>query len=83
MFADANLFHDLAQFGGLGIVIAFLIWKDIRADHIRERMQVEHRAEIQLMHERRLSYDRDRLATDKEQVAALTALASAIRDKSS
>lgn len=81
MFSDASIFHDLAQFGLTGIVIAFLVYKDIRADHTLEKTQNEHRAELRLMEERRLSYDKDRLATDKEHVAALTALTSALRDR--
>lgn len=79
VFPDVGIFHDLAQFGGLGIVIAFLIWKDVRADRTHERMSADHRSEMRLMEEKRLAYDKDRLATDKEQVAALSALTSAIR----
>lgn len=81
MFGDAALFHDLAQFGLTGIVIAFLVYKDIRADHTLERTQKEHREELRLMEEKRLNYDKDRLATDREHVAALTALTSALRDR--
>lgn len=81
MLTDVSLFHDLAQFGGLGIVIAFLIWKDIRADRIHEKMQKEHWDEIRLMEERRLNYDKDRLITDRETASTLAALASALRDR--
>ena len=76
-----SLIHDLGQFGGLGIVVAFLIWKDVRSDKIREKMETDHRAEMRLMEERRLDYDKDRLNTDKEQVATLSALASAIQGR--
>lgn len=80
MGSDAvDLISALQNFGGLGIVIAFLIWKDIRADRARERMEEKHRAEIQHREERRLEYDKERLATDKEQVATLAGLASAIQ----
>lgn len=74
-----SLITSLTNFGGLGIVIAFLIWKDIRADKIRERIEEKHRNEIQLREERRLDYDKERLATDKETVATLAGLSSAIQ----
>jgi Flp pilus assembly protein TadB len=74
-----SLITSLTNFGGLGIVIAFLIWKDIRADKIRERIEEKHRAQVQLTEERRLDYDKDRLATDKETVATLAGLSSAIQ----
>lgn len=75
----ASLFTSLSNFGGLGIVIGFLIWKDIRADKARERTQEGHRAELRLMEERRLTYDKERLETDREQAATLATLASAIQ----
>ena len=75
----SGLITALSNFGGLGIVIAFLIWKDIRADRARERTEEAHRAELRLREERRLEYDRDRLATDKEQVATLAGLSAAIQ----
>lgn len=74
-----SLITSLTNFGGLGIVIAFLIWKDLRADKIRERIEEKHRNEIQLREERRLDYDKERLATDKETVATLAGLSSAIQ----
>lgn len=80
MLADASsLITSLTNFGGLGIVIAFLIWKDIRADRIRERMEEAHRAQILVMEEKRLAYDKDRLDADKQQSAVLAALNASIQ----
>lgn len=76
----AALVASLSQFGGLGIVIAFLIWKDIRADRIREKMETDHRNQILLMEERRLNFDKDRLETDKDHIATITALTGAIQN---
>ncbi len=73
------LITALTNFGGLGIVIAFLIWKDVRSDKIRERIEEKHRAQVLLTEERRLDYDKERLATDKEAVATLAGLSSAIQ----
>lgn len=81
MLTDASaLILALKDFGGLGIVIAFLIWKDLRSDRVRERTEERHRGELRLMEERRLDYDKDRLATDKETVGTLAALSSAIQN---
>jgi hypothetical protein len=74
-----GLITALTNFGGLGIVIAFLIWKDVRADKVREKMEQDHRAEMRLQEERRLSYDRERLETDKDHVATLAALSASIQ----
>ena len=73
------LIKSLSDFGGLGIVIAFLIYQTTRADRIREKMQAEHQAEIRLMEEKRLDYDERRLQTDREQVATIAALTAVIQ----
>lgn len=75
-----NLITALTNFGGLGIVIAFLIWKDVRSDKVRERLEEGHRAQVLLMEEKRLNYDRARLETDKDQVATLAALNASIQN---
>lgn len=81
MVTDVSaLIIALKDFGALGIVIAFLIWKDVRSDRARERAEERHRGEVRLMEERRLDYDKDRLATDKETVGTLAALSSAIQN---
>jgi Flp pilus assembly protein TadB len=75
-----GLITALTNFGGLGIVVAFLIWKDLRSDKTRERMEEKHSAEMRLQEEKRLAYDRDRLETDKDQVATLAALSASIQN---
>ncbi len=81
MVTDVSaLITSLSNFGGLGVVIAFLIWKDIRADKVRERSEERHRSELQLREERRLAFDRERLETDKETAGTLAALSSAIQN---
>lgn len=75
----ASLIKSLSDFGGLGIVIAFLIWKDIRGDRARERMQRDHHAEMALLEEKRLNYDERRLQTDKDQVNTVAALSAVIQ----
>lgn len=84
----STLFASLSQFGAFGILVAFLIWKDLRADKARERLDSEHRAEVTKMQERRIAYDRerlesdkDRLDTDRELASALASLTSAIQSR--
>jgi hypothetical protein len=76
------LFTALSNFGAFGILVAFLIWKDIRADNARLKAEQEHLAEKKLQDERRLAYDRERLEADKALAASLAALTSAIQSRS-
>jgi hypothetical protein len=75
----ASLIKSLSDFGGLGIVIAFLIWWNVRCDRQREKSYEAHLAEKRLEDERRLAYDKERLAMDRELSASLQALTSAIQ----
>lgn len=75
------LFTALTNFGGLGVVIAFLVYKDVRADRLRDKAEEKRLNEQRLAEERRLTYDRERLATDKDLAASLAALTSAIQTR--
>lgn len=76
----ASLIKSLSDFGGLGIVVAFLIWWNVRCDKQRDKIADQLASAKQLEDERRLQYDRDRLATDKDIAANLSALSSAIQN---
>lgn len=73
------LFVALSNFGAFGILVAFLIWKDIRADRAKENAAAEHKAEAAAQDERRLALDRERLEADKQLAATLAALTAAIQ----
>lgn len=75
----ASLISSLSNFGGLGIVVAFLIWWNVRCDKQREKASEQETAAKRLEDERRLSYDKERLATDKDLAANLAALTSVIQ----
>jgi hypothetical protein len=75
---DLSIFHDLSQFGGLGIVIAFLIWKDIHTDKVRENLEERRLEQEKLMEERRLDFDKNRLEMDKELSSSLASLTGAV-----
>jgi len=75
------LLTSLSNFGAFGILVAFLIWKDIRTEAVRAKADQENRAEKALQEERRLAYDRDRLEADKALAASLAALTSAIQNR--
>lgn len=80
MSGDAtSLFTALSNFGAFGILVAFLIWKDFRAEASRNKLEHEHKAELAAMHERRIAYDRERLEADKALAASLAALTAAIQ----
>lgn len=82
MSGDASsLFIALSNFGAFGILVAFLIWKDLRADAARIKFKSEHEAEQLVAHERRLTYDRDRLETDKAIAAAIAGLNATIQSR--
>lgn len=77
----SSLFTALSNFGAFGILVAFLIWKDVRSDAARGKAEREHKAEIAAMQERRIAYDRERLEADKALAASLAALTSAIQSR--
>jgi hypothetical protein len=72
------LFNALSNFGAWGVLVAWLIWKDLRADRAKADQQA---ARIKL-EEQQLSYNRERLESDKAMSAALAALTGAIQNKS-
>jgi hypothetical protein len=75
------LFTALSNFGAFGILVAFLIWKDIRAENARKQEASNELAERKLQDERRMAYDRERLEADKSLAASLAALTSAIQSR--
>lgn len=77
----ASLFTALSNFGAFGILVALLIWKDMRAEKAREKLELDHKAELAALAERRLAYDRERLETDKALAASLAALTGAVQSR--
>ena len=77
----SSLFVALSNFGAFGILVAFLIWKDMRADAARNKLEQDHKAEQMAAQERRLAFDRERLETDKALAASLAALTGAIQHR--
>lgn len=77
----AALFTALSNFGAFGILVAFLIWKDIRAEKVAEKRDASHAIEQKLQEERKLAYDRERLEADKSLAASLAALTSAVQSR--
>lgn len=77
------LFSALQPFGLTGIFIAYLIWRDIRAEKVREKIEEKQEAQRVLEEERRLAYDRERLECDKSLAAAFAALTSAVNSRGS
>lgn len=75
------LITALSNFGAFGVLVAFLIWKDIRSERSRDSLESKHKSEIVAMQERRIAYDRERLSLDKELAGALASLTSAIQSR--
>lgn len=76
-----HLFNALSNFGAFGVLVAFLIWKDIRSEAARTKTEQAHVAEKAVLEERRLAYDRERLEADKALAASLAALTGAIQGR--
>lgn len=82
MTPDAtSLFTLLSNWGAFGILVAFLVWKDLRAETARKELELAHQAERIQHEERRLAYDRERLEADKALAASLAALTAAIQNR--
>lgn len=77
----ASLIKSLSDFGGLGIVIAFLMWWTTRCDKQRREDLAEAAKARSAQDELRLAYDRERLAADKELAGAFAALTAAIQSR--
>lgn len=77
----ASLFTALSNFGAFGVLVAFLIWKDIRAERRHDKAAADHLADKLLADERRLVYDRERLEADKALAASLAALTGAVQSR--
>ncbi len=77
----SSLFVALSNFGAFGILVGFLIWKDLRAEAARNKLEQDHKAEQLAAQERRLAYDRERLEADKSLAASLAALTGAIQSQ--
>ena len=77
----ANLFVPLSNFGAFGILVAFLVWKDVRADASRNKLEQDHKSQQIKVEEQRLAYDRERLEADKALAASLAALTGAIQHR--
>ena len=74
-----SLFTALSNFGALGILVGFFIFKDIRSESARNKLESDHHLERIKLDERRLAYDQARLEADKALSASLAALTSAIQ----
>ena len=77
----SGLFVALSNFGAFGILVAFLIWKDLRAETARAKLESDHKAEQLAVQERRLAYDRERLETDKALAASLAGLTAVVQSR--
>lgn len=82
MTADVSaLFAALSNFGAFGILVAFLIWKDLRSERSQSKSAEQALADKRLEDERRMSYDRERLDADKALAASLAGLTAAIQSR--
>lgn len=75
----ASLIAALSNFGAFGVLVAFLIWKDLRSAAERKELAQAQIAAEAVENERRLAYDRERLEADKALAGSLAALTSAIQ----
>ena len=75
----AGVFTALSNFGAFGILVAFLIWKDLRSEKRHDKAEADRLTEQRLSDEKRMAYDRERLEADKALAASLAALTSAIQ----
>jgi len=76
----ATLIHALSDFGGLGIVVGFLIWWNVWTEKCRQTIDEQRRAERAVADEKRLQFDKERLAMDKELAANFAALTAVIQN---
>lgn len=74
-----SLITALSNFGALGVLVAFLVWRDHCSARDRQELEKEHAAEKKLMEERRLAFDRERLDEDKKLTAVLATLTATIQ----
>lgn len=74
-----SLFTALSNFGALGVLVAFLIWRDHCATRDKLAMEKEHAGKLMLLEERKLNMDRERLNADKELTAVLATLTATIQ----
>lgn len=78
----ATLFTSLGNWGAFGILVAFLIWKDVRAEATRAKIELDHHAQQLASEQLKLAYDRERLEADKALAAGLAALTAAVQGRS-
>lgn len=73
------LIQALSNFGAFGILVAFLIWKDIRSERDKEKKEQEHLAEKRLWEERRIQVDKEINETNKALAGSLASLTAVIQ----
>lgn len=77
----ASLISVLSRFGDLGLVVAFFIWWNIWTAKRYDKAEERHRLEMSAQEERRLNFDKDRLAVDREIASSIAALNSTIQSR--
>ncbi len=77
----SSLFVALSNFGAFGILVGFLIWKDLRSEAARVKLEQDHLAERKAASELQRLLDRERIEADKALAAALAALTGAIQHR--
>lgn len=74
-----SLLTSLSNFGALGALIAFLVWRDNCSTRDRAKLETEYSAKLLVLEERKLNFDRERLTADKELTAVLATLTATIQ----
>lgn len=77
----APLISALSNFGAFGVLVAFLIWKDLRAERQQQKMEQDHMAEKRLWEERRIAVDKETNETNKALAGSLAGLTAVIQDR--
>lgn len=67
------------QWGPMGLLVAFLIWRDWRDARAREALDKEKGEQRARAEERRHAYDRERLECDRATAQVLGALTAVIQ----
>lgn len=73
------LLQLLGNWGALGLLVGFLVWRDIRAADARDKLERENAAERVRVEERRIQTDRERLEADKALAASLASLTAVVQ----
>ena len=79
MTDPTTLLTTLGNWGALGLLIAFLVWRDMREADARTKLEEKYQAERLKLEERRIQVDRERAEADRSLAASLGALTAVVQ----